>query len=356
MSKGWQSPHRPLTSSSLWPCAGMSEDPEQPAWSSLPSDVWRLIVSLAVEDEQRQDADGWTQFCTIVGTLACVCKGLRSAVLGPDAGVLWDVMTLHSTYPGLSQQASRSLHRLAHSRARHTSVVQLYGSGWQQDELCQLVSSLTSTRLMLGLVDITSDAEASTVGSALAACSPVDVRLRGPVPVTLPASIRCCRIIGTYEIADEEARAAQLFACLQGLPRLESLTLGLPMWQLTSVHAAALRLHTQLTDLRLVLTVWHSLGQHAVRQLPSVPQLVLRLIVFDDSVTQLLLNLRGVQMCSLEVVEVEVVHYRLTAEDESHLARCSISEQLILKLVDPARRLRLPPELRVVYEQNSTSL
>ena len=157
-------------------------------------------------------------------------------------------------------------------------------------------------------------------------------------------------------MADRESRAAQLFACLQGLPRLESLDLALPMWQLTSVHAAALRLHTQLTDLCLILTVWHGLGQHAVHQLPSVPHLVLKLIVLDGSVTQLLQNLCGVQVCRLVVIEVERARYRLTAEDESHLARCSISEQLTLHLVDPVRRLRLPPGLFVVYGQSPALL
>ena len=342
----------------------MSEPPEQPAWSALTGDLWRKIVQAAVLPEHRLDAGSWTQFCKLVGTAACVCKSLRDALLGPDAGVLWEVMSLQSTYPGLSQQASWRLNLMAARQARHAWMVMLHGGGWRSEDLFQVALALTSPLLRLVVTNVHDEGEAGALSEPLYEMSPILLSFTGTQPFVLPFShnLRHLHLVGCHALerkADgsvDQSTSRRLFECLGDAARLESLHLGLSQWQLTPQAAAQLAAHSRLRQLRIALSVWHDLGQHTVNSLPSVPQLDLRLLVFDSSITTLLPRLQGLQLSSLSLVELDrVTAYRLTAQDAQHLARCSISKQLAVSLVDPTRRLDLPPRLNVVYDQESAA-
>ena len=357
----------------------LQQPPGQPA-CGLSADLWRAILLAArgtlpprldafgrvasdTSDSRTQqprlDADGWAQWCRLVSTVASVCRSLRAAVLGPDAGLLWAEMSLRSTYPGLSQGASPGLNRLAAGQGRHATTVRLCCSEWAPEELQRIAGSLTSPALGITLQEVCTYQTAASIGRGLSVCAPRSVAIEGSIPVALPVSVRHFEIGRTVSMPwkpDEvpsQKLAVQTFACLEALPCLQTLDLCLTRWQLTPELAASLGKHSHLVELRLSHTADRSFGQYAVQRLPQVPRLSLELTVRDGSITQVLAGLKDVQLFCLSLYQVPSTltakPYDLGAQDEYHLSRCSISQQLTLCLAYN-RRLRLPPHFKVVYE------
>ena len=325
----------------------MSSLPEQPDWSSLHPDLWRSVLLSTAG--QRLDERGWRQWCSLLVTVSSTCRSLREALLGPDAGALWSDVRLHSATPGLNA--------LAASQGHHATTVMLHGGGWQPDTLRSILAALTHADLELFLLDMDDGTEAAVLGEGLSGASCTMVTFTGSVPVELPCSVQTLSLCGqplTSLLPDgsvDQSAALRLFDCLAPLAALKSLTLALPVWQLTAELAQRLtQQHPVLQDMCLHINACSSLGPQTVSDLAAAAALTMHIAATDNSLTQLLQSLHGVQLVSLEINEVEEAEYRLTLADDYNLARCSISRQLTLGLVDPVCRLQTPTAFPVVYK------
>ena len=281
--------------------------------------------------------------------MSSVCRSLRSALMGPDAGALWDVWCLHSANSGLNS--------LAISQGHHATTVMLHGGGWEADALWDVLAPLAQADTVR-LSGITGAGEAAVIGKALAAASCRKVFFSGSVPCDLPRGVRTLTLLGengrcgSDGLVDQSA-ALQLFGCLVPLTLLESLTLALPYLQLDEALSQQLaQQHSRLQHLYLFLYASSNMGLPAIPELPASVMLELHVLALDCSLAQLLRSLRGVRLLSLAVSEVQTRDYRLTQADDHHLARLSISQQLNLRLVPPLRRFpQASAVFPVVYEQ-----
>ena len=65
----------------------------------------------------------------LIAACSGVCTALRSALLGPDSGALWQGALLSASYPGLNPEQTRGLHALAVAQGHFMHSLVLYGGG-----------------------------------------------------------------------------------------------------------------------------------------------------------------------------------------------------------------------------------
>ena len=334
----------------------------QPDWASLPLELWtKVLQALPAQGDQVQQ-------CRQLATLSIACKALRSAVLGPDAGVLWRMVSFASVHPGLDASQSRQLNRLLASQARHASHVVLTGGGWDLEELRAAAASLDGPYTQrLHLHAVHTAAEAKCLSSVLPSCLVRALNYAGSQALSLPTSLQALQLfvsappghhVGDLprSVSEQTHRALQE---LQLLTRLTSLFLVSPLWRLQQADAACLTAEClpHLIVLDLTLYVSSNFGPHAVESLSGLSasvRLSLTLISTGASLTPLLQALRSVRLyaLTLECTCITRTPYGLTPVDEAHLARCSITEQLTLRMQPstPAERLQgLLPAVKVVH-------
>ena len=78
--------------------------PGEPDWLQLPEDLWRRALcsarSRAVPMEPSyaswEDCSEWNLWWRTLIRVGSTCRALRSALLGSDAGVLWQFVYLQS--------------------------------------------------------------------------------------------------------------------------------------------------------------------------------------------------------------------------------------------------------------------
>ena len=299
-----------------------------------------------------------------------MCRSLRNALLGADAGKLWRFAVLSSAHIGMPAQPERGLHRilealglrpacsasqqldrLVASQAQHIRFVILRGGGWRLSDLQDVVAPLTGLCgvVILGMSCLR---EANCISAALARSSVASVRVEGSVAMCLPASVQDLELAGS--IAMHDTTSEQQFSPLQLLAQLESLSIMLPRLHITEVHVKAW--HPHLKKLRL--TLHSSTGQNAATCLSRLQGVQLSLGVIacrTGGLAALMERLRSVQLYRMTLCCLIV---DITPEVESLLAQCSITKQLCISWDAPAdRRLQqVPRGAHVVYDRHSSSV
>ena len=362
----------------------------QPDWAGLPGDLWRFIVLLAHPnwDERREwhqitvteaqsRAVVQTSWCKPLLAVSAVCWSLRSAMRGPEAGLLWDDLHYQSTYKALAPRGARQLWAALRPRSSHEDVLlrsrrltqllvqqgqgswsaTLWGGGWVLPELQEVSASLAGLTFRLQLMNMNDTGEAACIGAAIARSRVQRLLYFGNAAFAFPVRLRALKLCLSGASA---AEAQQLFACLQPLSELTSLYLGLGrQWRMTTADAESLvQWLPQLQRLVLRLSIPASGQQHAVAPLkqlvPFVDITVVVAVIQDSRIargdfTDLLQQLSRLLLTELQLV---CPSKALTAAAEQQLAYCKVQEQLTLCLEGaPARRLpRVPAATCVVYE------
>ena len=340
----------------------------QPDWASLPRELWtKVLQALSAQGDA-------VQRCRQLATLSAVCRTLRTAVLGPDAGSLWWTVSFASSHAGLEAWQSWQLNRLVASQARHASHAFIMGGGWDLDELQLAAASLQGhhARRRLYLHTIDTPAEAECLSAVLPGCLAGALTFVGSQALVLPSSLQAVDMhvgapadmelaLVTAFVAEQARKALQQ---LRNLTRLTSLHFASPLWCLQEGDVACLAACLpHLKVLVLTLYVTSALGQHALQALSGLSASVrLSLTVVSTSASaggsvapflQALCRVRLFAL-TLQCKALTGTPYALTPADEAHLAQCRISRQLTLRMQssEPAERLRrLLPRVNVVYEQ-----
>ena len=92
------------------------EQQEYPDWASMPPDLLRRIFTRPAASTSgslaaaRDTAALWKPWYRQLVTASAVCKSLRSALLGQDAGELWQTAVLRSPYAAPDTQPQQERH------------------------------------------------------------------------------------------------------------------------------------------------------------------------------------------------------------------------------------------------------
>ena len=328
----------------------------QPDWAGLSDDLWQRIAAAARVDAWNHDSPalGCVQWYQVVARASCVSKGLRSALLGPGADVLWQTAFLSARHPSLTARQSRGLNALVTAQVHRAAEFELSGGGWDPHTLRKLLSRFGQQLRGAILVNINDPAEAAVLSRVLPALPVRRVVFIGRAACLLPATagsvdmtVRLPPAAGAEVI--DQAPFQRFLGCLRPLKGLTRLELDLQPWRLTSSFVQHIsKHHPLLRELRLRLAVSPAVGSHALhslRQLPTL-QLWLGLIDYgkDGALAVLLQQLQGAQLHSFVIVADD-----LSETEERLLALCSVTE-LALRLKNAARRLQLlPPGAAVTY-------
>ena len=337
-------------------CAAGDPAPDaaaEPDWAGLSPDLWRNAFLAGAG--MRDDLAAYAQWSRQAATCSCVCRALRTALLGPDSGELWEVLILSSTFPGLSPRQSRGLNALMSAQAHLACSVDLHGGGWDTAELATLLGTVRGLQGDLSLLNV-SPGEAAIVSRTLAAQPFTGVRFRGTAACLLPPTARQVALsvpvpdtISVMNGQVDQAPFQRFLGCLRPLHALQSLTLQLLYWQLTErdVHQLGAR-HLRLRELELHLMAHRYVGRHALESLQRL-SVQLSLTVHcrtDDGCLHVCLQ----QLQALELQTLVIITEHFGVAEEALLARCSI-RVLVMSFKDPARRLQQPPSgVRLVYE------
>ena len=208
-----------------------SDAPANADWASLSPDLWRLVIQKMVEDACRLPPchsraaavqtimEHWAPCCRQLAAASAVCRSLRNALLGADAGELWRFAVLSSAHIGMPAQPERGLHRilealglrpacsasqqlnrLVASQAQHVRYVILRGGGgWRSPDLRDVVAPLSG---LLGAMLVGMDCadEAACISAALIRSSVASVRVEGSVAMCLLASVQELELLGSIEM------------------------------------------------------------------------------------------------------------------------------------------------------------
>ena len=346
-------------------CAGAPgavEASGEPDWASLPQDLWRRVVhsaalgGLAAGEQPGLGAFTWR--CKLLATVSSVCSSLRSAVLGPDSGLLWETAVLSCTHPGLTRQHSKGVNMFVADQGSFAVNLALYGGGWKAQELQEALDCVTDLSGMLDLININSPAEAAIISRSLAPQPLKEVYYNGSAACILPKtttglSLRASLTDQVWVGASGKFGQGvfqRFLGCLRPLSMLQQLDLHMLCWRLTSADVEDFRArHPHLRSLHLMLLAEARVGRQAVeclQQLSNV-ELTLRLVYLTRSpaFAQLLQQLQGLHLAGLEIECRE----ELSSAEERLLARCSM-EKLTMRFTARTLRLRQPPPgVRVVY-------
>ena len=310
-------------------------------WCLLPEDVWRkilvhahggLVPLRASSPTFIEDHRAWEAWWTLVARVACSCRHLRSALLGPESGELWSFVSFTMTYlgPPHTKRHSKGLRRLLRGQAHLARSAFIWGSGqWGMGrsdarELSSCVAALTSVQ------DLTLSALSS------ASYTNIGAHLGG-----MPTSIRCCRE-ALWECLSPAAHGQLTRANV-------AYTLGNNL-TVAEVHKLAQQL-IRLQELELRVPLGCGVPS-ALGLLPLLPPVVLHLQLGSLHAGAAFRQLAesGVQLRCLRVAEGprEFLH----VSDEQLLARCRISELLVMVFLNPARRLQhVPAGVAVRYDR-----
>ena len=297
----------------------------EPAWASLPGDVWRAVLLIARRDQPTLTPDDladrllglstmrrWLVWWQLVSRVSSTCRALREALLGPEAGVLWSWTYWQSPARavnsfGLTLQQRRGLHGLLLRQAHHARSALVEGDEWDTDigDLRQALSSLSTAR-ELTLWWITHPLEVACCWNSLPPGLSA-LWLSDSLPLWVPALPQGLQHVSLHLSHWPALTVWQLARRLPHLARLEiSLQLG---------YAPV----SSLEQLSLLPTTW----------------LCLRLVLVDtDRVCRWLRQLRGVQLHALELQCDRPLHY----SEQRLLAQCHVSRRLMLRSRDPAWR------------------
>ena len=309
----------------------------------LPLDMWRqVLLSSRDDDPWALASQQWLDYCRLVVTLSSTCKALHSALLGPDAGELWDVMHFTAEYSQLSRQQSHAFNRLLVRQAHHARAVTLIGGGWDFAELQSICASFTGPVHDLEVADMTSDEEASCIGAAIATQAWTNVTFHGAQAtfLALPDSLHSLVYSDLHAHATKEddqlaqrmqdalatgrpfsaadmsmfwagvsslkQRMQTFLDSLQPFSVLETLALQGCAWQLTENCVRTILVKfPRLQHICLGLTAVKHFSGHNWRALQLLGQVSISLTltqVKTEDVTRLLWQLQGVRLLSLHLV------------------------------------------------------
>ena len=288
----------------------------------------------------------------LVARLAGVRKSVRDALLGSDAGALWEVLAFTNRYRWFPRAASRGINELAARQAGHARCVTIYGGhNWDHGALRAIASPLAGFRHTLRLMNIEESSEAAVIGASLVGCLASEVAYYGTTPCAMPREARkVSMLVGIHLLFEpyNDQDQARILESLQPLFQLRELSLDVQR-SLTDADICRLKAcHAQLRRLQLKFMA----GQHAVASLPKLDvQLELTLAYAEERLSAVLRELQQVALYSLKVV----AYNSLTAMDELLLSRCSISSQLVLCVRSNSswRLQQVPLGLTVKYEVSS---
>lgn len=183
---------------------------------------------------------------------------MRVALLGPEAGALWDAPVFSSTFPA-------GQNRLAARQGHHARTATILGGGWDLEVLHAVVSSLTGEVDILCLREIFVQEEAEALSVALPGLHVDTLGYTGDQPCTLPVSLTMVHMVivvlpppldGPEELAElivngipgflgnGQDTSQRVFDCLAPMSGLNALNLEAQMWapsadDLTGPPAAA---------------------------------------------------------------------------------------------------------------------
>lgn len=282
-------------------------------------------------------------------TGGAVCQALHTALLGPDAGVLWHHILYTAEAPG-------ALTRLTIRQAHHARLAYIYGGSWHVPTLTAATAALTGLQGTLHLSHMSDEGESGIIGCALSGRPLTRLVYSGKQPCALPPTLKEVDIFVQCGIGKPPGTALtrqqrqhisqQVFDSLAPLSLLQELSWAAPAWQLSSADVAHLcQWHPGLKQLKLTLTTSQRHELDALSTLPDSLNISLVLQSGNTGLTASLLQLRGVPLAAL-TLEPGL----FTRRDKELLSHCSIAT-LIVRFSDPERRLSLVPAgCQVVYE------
>ena len=306
---------------------------QEPNWALLGPDLWRRILACArpcpitirqMEAGLRGSSAllAWVEWWRLVATVSTASRALHSALLGSEASQLWEFVLLPTTALnwGLplswecKQGVQRLLSRQAHRARRAMVLATLFP---QPTELAAAMASLSSVQeLSLWLQ--------SSIPKALHAACALAFKKLASRPRSLAFSADCM---------------LPSAACLQGLQHLRlHLRCGLPVDDEMKALADWL---PKLQRLEVALSVGTDLsGLKLLRLLPA-DELLVQLTIAERWTTAsiALKRLTGVHLHSLELIFGSKANF-LTQAEEQLLARCLVSQQVVLCSHDSAAAAR----------------
>ena len=356
--------------------AERTRTPPDPDWASLTPDLWRHVLwsslassrlALRQAGSTAPDQKAWMPWCRQVVAASAVCKSLRAALFGPDAGEMWDFVVLSCSHLGVVERppstldqikaalglrktvsASQQLNQLAVSQAQHARRMKLQGGGWLLRELQKAVAPMSGLEFveLRGLHD---SAEAACISTALAGSAVDTVRLTEcSVAFAFPASVRHVEVMAARL---KRTDCEQQFSYLQSLANLHSLYMPLSNLYLTRVHMQSIMTwHPELYELCLVVHV--GAGQETVSTFSELSGVRLHIFIVWGQAAGLVALFQQLKCVHIRVMSLFLDADNVTAAVEAQLAQCNISKELYLCWnAPPSRRLQhQPSRARVVYD------
>ena len=270
--------------------------------------------------------------------------------------------------PCCLQVQSASLNKLLFSQAYCARRACILGGGWDPQDLQRAADSLASLDQHLELHRIDSAQEAACLSAALPSCPVKIVIYQGSAPCTLPSGTGWLLLDDTFQpdnacpfpqnILPRAQHALAACRTWQHLAHLQILTLTVPtvvsslqgeLQQLTAyprLRRLKLAMPASLLDARAA-SVLRSLVSVEIRlEVPCATPTDIVPFLEPQDATAVLGTLRGVSLHTLELRLDE----GLDSNNETLLARCSISTKLVLRVAEQDWRLeRQLPGVTVHY-------
>ena len=384
--------------------------PQQPAWDSLPAELWQRVISTAAKELYQLDLAGpfdveedacLLPWLRLVASLGVVSHSLRDAL--PSLG--WDNISLYSSYTTLDKQASGSLNRCASctpqrhlrsalalpcmqsvsdapppcivavadgmmrsepctwlrrwlaARAHSAWNIHISVDGWDEAELSGVMATLGQSSALLALYLMNDAKQAACCNAALATSSLECLLYHGSQPCVFPETLNELGLrqwLPTgfqWALHRSTKPLSPMLAKLQPLPKLETLTMNCFGWTLAEQDVQ--RLADCLPSLgflhvRLILSPTARFESNLRTLADLLPDVELELTVhiFPSELRALAVQLQGV---SLTALDLRCLHGAFEEDDEALLAGCKI-EQLTVHFAGPRTRLaHVPPGAQVSY-------
>ena len=285
--------------------------------------------------------------CKLLASASCVCRGFRSALLGPGADALWPFVVLSASHPGLTARQSRGLNRMLAAQGHRAASVDLTGGGWDLDELRTVLASLTGLSDWMTIWNIHSAQEAAIISRTLSTRPIKLVDYEGTAACILPVTAQKVKILVTPGPPPkvhgniDQAALQRFVGCLRPLRDLRVLRLRSVFWQLKEADVLQwVARHPHLEELHLTMGVIRNMGLHAIASLRLLSAVQLTLILISNSPGSLVPMLQ--QLPGLQLEDLVLVAGGLSCAEDALLARCSM-RALCVNFPDPAQRLRHPP-------------
>ena len=260
------------------------------------------------------DLAAWMGWWTLVVRVACTCRGLREALLGPGSGQLWLWVNISYGLASSRQQRTQGLHQLMRCQAHHAHSARVW---WdcppgETAELAACMAALTSLQHLelAGVTSVTGPCIAASLGSMPASICCDGLDLWTCLSPTALEHVTHARL-SFYEALQPEV--VQTLA--QRLPRLTRLELSASLGSQQTAEALGILSLLSVAELCLELGL--------VRKRPA-----------GGALRQLARS--GVRIQSLLLLEGRG---ELTVADERLLAECCIQESLVVCFWDSARQL-----------------